>query len=59
MEDNTGKNLPIVLLALKSDLAEEQREISENEGINKQKELGKNCFLFREISTFTNDNDSI
>ena len=55
--DSKGKNLPVVLLALKSDLAEEgQREISQNEGITKQKTLGSSCFLFREISTFTSDN---
>ena len=55
--DNKGKDLPVVLLALKSDLAEEgRREISQNEGQTKQKTLGKSCFLFREISTFTSDN---
>ena len=55
--DNKGKDLPVVLLALKSDLAEEgQREISQNEGQTKQKTLGNSCFLFREISTFTSDN---
>ena len=57
--DECGKTLPIALVATKSDLATSQRAIKKNIGQMKKEEIGANCFLFQETTTYTNNVEPI
>ena len=45
----------MVLVATKMDLAEGQRQVTEDQGYAKMKEIGNKCIRFRETTTFGND----
>ena len=53
--DERAKTLPVALIATKSDLAPEQRSVTEDQGYLKKEEIGERCFIFRETTTFTDD----
>ena len=57
--DERAKTLPVALVATKSDLAAEQRQVSEDFGYEKKNQIGPRCFLFREVTTFTDDMEII
>ena len=58
-KDQVGKNLPVVLVATKMDLAADQRQVSEDKGYSKQREIGEKCILFRETTTYGSDVSSV
>ena len=53
--DERAKTLPVALIATKSDLAPEQRQVTEDQGYLKKDDIGERCFIFRETTTFTDD----
>ena len=58
-KDSIGKNLPVALVATKSDLAQDQRQVSEDLGYRKKGDIGDKCILFRETTTYGNDVSSV
>mmetsp|Transcript_7433 Transcript_7433/g.9009 ORF Transcript_7433/g.9009 Transcript_7433/m.9009 type:complete len:143 (-) Transcript_7433:29-457(-) len=50
-----GSDIPIVLIGTKSDLAEDSRAVSDRKGNCAKRAIGKSCFQFTEITTFTDD----
>ena len=50
-----GEKLPILLLGLKADLAENERAVSENAAMRYKSELEPRCVHFEEVTTFTDD----
>ena len=53
------KDIPIALIATKSDLADTERDVQENQGHRAKRDLGPRCFLFEEMTTYTDDFDQI
>ena len=53
------KDIPIALIATKSDLADTARDVQENQGLRAKRDLGPRCFLFEEVTTYTDDFDNI
>ena len=53
------KDIPIALIATKSDLADTARDVQENQGLRLKNYLGPRCFLFEKVTTYTDDFDQI
>ena len=59
-QNNYGGDIPIILIATKADLAEaDRRQISEARGLNYKKELGARCKHFEEVTTYTDNANTI
>ena len=46
---------PVVLIATKADLAQEERIVTMNRGEQYKAQLGRRCTHFQEVTTFTDD----
>ena len=53
------RDIPIALIATKSDLADTARDVQENQGLRLKNYLGPRCFLFEKVTTYTDDFDQI
>ena len=58
-KDSIGQNLPVALVATKMDLAQDQRQVSEDMGYRKKQEIGEKCILFRETTTYGSEFSSV